>query len=115
MDADVRRWVEVAIEAANDKLGQRTEAYFVGDVMGITDWFIVTSGNNPRQVRAIVDNVEEELFLSDGPKAVRVEGKETMQWVLADFGAFVLHVFDEENREYYDLDRLWSDVPKFSA
>ena len=103
------------MEAAEDKLGQRTEAFFVGDVLGITDWFIVTSGSNSRQVRAIVDNVEEMLTLNDGPKPIRVEGKESAEWVLMDYGAFVVHVFDDETREFYDLERLWADVPRLGT
>ena len=63
-------------------------------------------------MRAIVDNVEEMLTLNDGPKPIRVEGKESAQWVLIDYGAFIVHVFDEESREFYDLERLWADVPR---
>lgn len=109
---ELRALVEIVVEAAEDKLGQRTEAFFVGDILGITDWFIITSGSNGRQVRAIVDNVEEMLTLNDGPKPIRVEGKQSAQWVLIDYGAFVVHVFDEESREFYDLERLWADVPR---
>ena len=82
--------------------------------MGITDWFVVTSGANPRQVRAIVDEVEEQLFREGGPKPVTVEGRESLSWVLMDFGPFVVHVFDNETREYYDLERLWKDVPRLT-
>lgn len=109
---DLDRWVRMAVEAADDKLGQRTEAFFVGEVLGITDWFVVTSGANPRQVRAIVENVEEELTRAGGPKPVRVEGLDGLTWVLMDYGFFVVHVFDEESRSFYELERLWSDVPR---
>ncbi|MFT7600392.1 MAG: ribosome-associated protein [Acidimicrobiales bacterium] len=102
----------MAVVAAEDKLGQRTEAFFVGDILGITDWFVVTSGANGRQVRAIVDSVEEVLTTSGGPKPIRIEGKDSMEWVLMDFGSFIVHVFDTESREYYDLERLWADVPR---
>lgn len=100
--------------AADEKLGQRTEAFFVGEVLGITDWFVITSGRNPRQVRAIVEEVEEQLTLLGGPKPVAIEGLGELQWVLMDYGAFVVHVFDEESREYYELDRLWKDVHRMS-
>lgn len=102
----------MAVDAANDKLGQDTKAFFVGEIMGITEWFIVTSGANPRQVRAIVDEVEEQLTRAGGPKPVRIEGKDGLDWVLVDYGAFVVHVFSNESREYYDLERLWKDVPR---
>ena len=104
----------MAVEAAEDKLGQGTEAFYVGEILGITDWFVVTSGANPRQVRAIVEEIEEKVRRADGPKPLRVEGKDALQWVLMDYGPFVIHVFDAETREYYDLERLWSDVPRLT-
>ncbi|NNE96560.1 MAG: ribosome silencing factor [Acidimicrobiales bacterium] len=88
-------------------------AFFVGEVMGITDWFVVTSGSNPRQVRAIVEHIEHKLTVSSETKPVRVEGLDSLSWVLMDYGAFVVHVFDHASREYYNLERLWSDVPRF--
>jgi len=111
-DLEIRRWVQIAAEAADEKLGQRTEAFFVGEIMAITDWFIITSGRNSRQVRAIVDAVEEALTKVGGPKPVRIEGRDTWTWVLMDFGVFVVHVFTDEARDYYDLERLWNDVPR---
>ncbi len=111
-DEEVRAWVRAAINAADDKKGGRTEAFFVGEVMGITDWFVVTSGSNPRQVRAIVEAIEEELTLMGGPKPRSIEGLDELTWVLMDFGVFVVHVFHTEARDYYELDRLWDDVPR---
>ncbi len=110
-DTDILEWVKTVVDAAEDKLGQDTNAYMVGDILGITDWFVVTSGNNSRQVRAISDGIEEVLAESGGPKPIRIEGRDSMTWVLMDYGSFVVHIFDAENREYYDLDRLWRDVP----
>lgn len=114
-DLEIRRWVGIAADAADDKLGQRTEAFFVGEIMAITDWFVITSGRNIRQVRAIVEAVEEALTKVGGPKPVRIEGRDTWSWVLMDFGVFVVHVFTDESREYYDLERLWKDVPRLEA
>lgn len=111
-DDDLRALIAVVVEAAEDKLGQRTQAFNVGEILGITDWFVITSGSNGRQVRAIVENIEEYLMMSDGPKPKRIEGKDSLNWVLMDYGSFVVHVFDEETREYYDLERLWKDVPR---
>jgi ribosome-associated protein len=73
---------------------------------------VVTSGANARQVRAIVDDVEEFVALAGGPRPVRVEGRDTRQWVLMDYASFVVHVFDEETRAHYDLERLWSDCSR---
>jgi ribosome-associated protein len=81
-------------------------------VLGITDWFVVTSARNSRQVRAIVDAVEEAVAKADGPRPNRIEGRDTFSWVLMDYGFFVVHVFTDEARELYDLERLWRDVPR---
>lgn len=107
-------WVRLASEAADDKLGQRTDAFYVGGVLGITDWFVVTSARNNRQVRAIVDAVEEALGAAGGPKPKRIEGRDTLSWVLMDYGFLIVHVFTDEAREHYDLERLWRDVPRLN-
>lgn len=111
-DPELISWVRLASEAAEEKLGQRTDAFYVGGVLGITDWFVVTSGRNHRQVRAIVDAVEEAVAKAGGPKPNRIEGRDTFSWVLMDYGFFVIHVFTEEARDLYDLERLWRDVPR---
>lgn len=113
--ADIESWVRLAIDGAAEKLAQRSTAFMVGDVLGITDWFVVTSGATGRQVRAIVEGIEEMVFLGDGPKPLRIEGLDAPDWVLMDYGSFIVHVFTEEAREYYDLERLWSDVPQLTA
>lgn len=84
----------------------------VGAVLSITQYFVIVTGRNTRQVRAIAEEIEEQLFLSDGPKPLRVEGRDEYQWLLMDYGDFIVHVFDTESREYYDLERLWSDQPR---
>lgn len=106
------RWVVRAAQAADDKLGADTLVIDVGDVLAITDYFVITSGRTGRQVKAIVDGVEDALTADGGPKPRRIEGLEECAWVLMDFGDFVVHVFDEESRAYYDLERLWSDRPR---
>lgn len=106
--------MQLAVDAADDKLGRDSDAFYVGGVLGITDWFVITAGGNSRQVRAIVTEIEEQLTKAGGPKPVRIEGKDDLTWVLMDYGAFVVHVFSAEAREYYDLERLWSDVPRLS-
>ena len=104
----------MAAEAAEDKLGQRTEALHVGEIMGVTDWFVITSGTNPRQVRAIAEAVEEWISRAGGPKPIAIEGLDHLEWVLMDYGDFVVHVFIDEARDYYDLERLWRDVPRLN-
>lgn len=107
-------WIQIAVDAAEDKLGHDTDAFLVGDVLGITDWFVITSGANARQVRAIAEHVEERLTEAGGPKPIRIEGLDSSSWVLMDYGDFVVHVFSDEARGYYELERLWSDVPRLA-
>mgnify|MGYP001176293777 FL=1 len=84
----------------------------VGDVLGITDWFIVASAPNLRQVRRIAEEVEEAVKAAGGDGPRRIEGLEDATWILLDFGVFVVHVFYDETRSFYDIERLWSDVPR---
>ncbi|MHB1486754.1 MAG: ribosome silencing factor [Acidimicrobiales bacterium] len=103
---------KVAAQAADDKLGEHTVVLEVGSVLGITDQFVITSGANARQVRAIADEVEAKVKSVGGGAPRRVEGKSDARWLLMDYGDFVVHVFLAEARDYYDLERLWSDVPR---
>lgn len=82
----------------------------VGDVLAITDYFVIASASNPRLVRTIAQEIEDVLAHQDGPRPVRVEGTAEAEWVLADYGEFVVHVFHADTRAYYELERLWSDV-----
>ncbi len=105
-------WPVLAARAADDKLATDTLVIDVGDVLSITDYFVITSGNTSRQVRAIVEAVEEQLTEAGGPKPRRIEGLDTMDWVLMDYGDFVVHVLTAEARAYYELERLWGDRPR---
>lgn len=109
---DITPWVQLAAGAADDKKALDTIIIDVGDVFAVSDYFVVTSGSNPRQVNAIVDGIEEELTRAGGPKPVRVEGKDEREWVLMDFGAFVVHIFHQEQRDFYQLEKLWGDRPR---
>jgi ribosome-associated protein len=84
----------------------------VGDVLALCEWFVITSGANDRQVKAIAEEVERRVHESGGPKPLRVEGLDDLRWVLMDFGDVVVHVFSQEARSFYELERLWSDVPR---
>ncbi len=112
---DIKRWSKQAALAADEKFGKDTVLLDVGALVGITDIFVITSGSNYRQVRAIVEEIEEQMLLLDGPKAETIEGREYQEesiWVLLDYGGFIVHVFDEETRAIYDLERLWNDCPR---
>lgn len=103
--------VKAAAQAASDRLAGEITLIFVGEMLVITDWFVIASGSNPRQVRAVADEIMERLRVDHEVKAMRTEGLSEAQWVLLDFGDFVVHVFLEETRRYYTLERLWADCP----
>ena len=108
----VRLWARTAARAASAKGGDETVILEVGDVLAITDAFVITSGRNTRQVKTIAEEVEARLKGECGISPFRVEGVAESQWVLLDYGDLVVHVFLEETRQYYDLERLWSDAPR---
>ena len=99
-----------AAEAAGDKLAQDIVAIDVSDHLVITDIFVICSGNTERQVKAIVDSIEERLH-GLGVKRIRREGHAEGRWVLLDFGDSVVHAQLAEERVFYDLERLWGDCP----
>lgn len=105
-------WAVAAARSAAEKTEADTVVLSVGDLLAITDLFVVTSARNARQVRALVDEVEAKLTELGGPKPLRIEGLDDLRWVLMDYGAFVVHVFLEETRSFYDLERLWSDAAR---
>ncbi len=109
---DINLLVSKAAIAADAAMGTETEAFYVAEHLGITDWFVVTTARNPRAVRALVDKVEEALTVSHSVKPLSIEGKEAAEWVLMDYGDFVVHIFGSEARNFYDLGRLWQDVPR---
>ncbi len=109
---EIEEWVRLAALAADDKKADDTIIIDVGDVFAVTDYFVITSGSNPRQVHAIVDGIEEDLAAAGGPRPLRVEGKEEREWVLMDYGPFVVHVFHRDQRAFYQLEKLWGDRPR---
>ena len=99
-----------AAEAASDKKAERIVVLDVSEQLVITDFFLICSGNTPRQVRTIADEVERRLAEARGIKPFRREGAREARWVLLDYVDFVVHVFHTDDREYYDLERLWADA-----
>jgi ribosome-associated protein len=107
---DVRDWCGVAARAAWAKGGEDTVVLSVGEILAITDAFVITSGSNPRLVRTITEEVEERIKMAGGPAPLRIEGLEDARWVLMDYGDFVVHVMLAEARDFYQLERLWADA-----
>jgi len=107
-------WAIVAARAAATKTDEETVVLDVGAVLSIVEYFVITAGRNGRQVRTIAEEVEEQVAAAGGPKPRRVEGLDALSWVLLDYGDFVVHVFLDETRRFYELERLWADVPRIA-
>jgi len=104
--------VLVAAVAASSKTVDATVVLDVGDLLGITDHFVITSGSNVRQVRTIAEEIEAHVKAEGGGSPRCIEGLDDARWVLLDYGDFVVHVFLDEARRYYNLERLWADAPR---
>jgi ribosome-associated protein len=104
--------VRAAADAAADKHGTDVAVLAVGGIIAIIDWFVLVSASNTRLARTIVEEVQRALRSLDDSKPIGVEGLDDARWVLLDYGDVVIHVFVDETRAYYDLDRLWADAPR---
>ena len=100
--------VSIACKAIDDKKALDIKVIDIREVSVIADYFVITSGSNLNQVQAIVDNVEEQLGRA-GFEPKQIEGTRNSNWILMDYGDLIIHVFDEENRLFYDLERIWRD------
>ena len=104
---------KIAAAAAAEKLGENIVALDVSVPFVLADTFLIVSGRNDRQVAAIADAIEEKM-LEAKHKLLRREGKTTGRWILLDFGDIICHVMNEEDRVFYDIERLWKDCPVIS-
>lgn len=104
--------VKLALHCASDKKAFNMVAIDLREIASFTEFFIIASGANQRQVQAIADEITEQLREQLKSRVVRVEGYQTGEWVLLDYGDFVVHIFEAKAREFYDLERLWRDAKK---
>ena len=109
---DLDERIRAAIHAAGERKALGTVVLDLREVASFTDFFVITSGTNVRQVQAIADAVQEYLRKELRVKPARVEGYNSAEWVLLDYGDFILHVFEEKSRRFYDLERLWRDAAR---
>ena len=100
--------VKKAVGALEDKKAEDITVIDISEVSTIAEYFIIASGSNINQVQAMVDNVEDTLGRA-GYEAKQIEGNKSSSWILMDYGDLIVHVFDEENRLFYDLERIWRD------
>ena len=103
-----RKMARIAWNALNDKKGEDIKIIDITGISVLADYFIIANGTSDSQVNALVDNVEEELHKA-GYSLKQREGQASGCWVLLDFGDIIVHVFDKENRLFYDLERIWKD------
>jgi ribosome-associated protein len=103
-----------ALSAASDKKALDLVALDLRAVASFTDYFLIASATNVRQVQAISDEIVERLK-KQGTRAARVEGYKAAEWVLLDYGDFIVHVFEEKARRFYDLERLWRDAARVAV
>jgi ribosome-associated protein len=107
--------VDLALEAARAASDKKAESVVILDVskqLAIIDYFVICSGNNERQVKTIADEIERRLAVARGVKPRRREGTREARWVVLDYIDFMVHLFRKEERDYYDLERLWSDATR---
>jgi ribosome-associated protein len=100
--------IESALRAASDKKAHDLVVLDLRPVATFTDYFLIASGTNARQVQAIADEITERLK-REGTRAERIEGYKTAEWVLVDYGDFIVHIFEDKARRFYDLERLWRE------
>jgi ribosome-associated protein len=112
IDEDARQLAITAAQVADAHHGNDVLILHVGDVLALTEYFVVVGASNKRLVNAIVDEVEAQLKVLVDRAPIRVEGMRENQWVLIDYGDVIVHVFLKEIRDFYEIERLYTDVPK---
>ena len=103
-----KKMAQLAFDALEDKKAEDIKVLNIGEITVLADYFIIAGGTNRNQVQAMADNVEEVLGRA-GYEPKQIEGYQTGNWILMDYRDIVIHVFDEENRLFYDLERIWRD------
>ncbi|HEY0050695.1 MAG TPA: ribosome silencing factor [Pyrinomonadaceae bacterium] len=104
--------IRLALACAADKKAVNTIVLDLREIASFTEFFVITGGTNQRQVQAIADEIQEQLKKQLNSRPIRIEGYNTAEWILLDYGDFIAHVFDQKSREFYDLERLWRDARK---
>ena len=115
MNDPIQHRVHTAVSAALDKKASDLDVLAVSELTSIADYFIICSASSERQTQAIADNVIDQLRTEDSVKPLRVEGATPGRWILLDFGDFIVHIFTEDCRRFYGLERLWGDAPNVTA
>ena len=112
--SDALRIAKIAAQAADQKQATDVTVLDVGEILAITDLFVVASAGNKRQVRTISDAITDEVRTQTGRSPLSSEGVTEQQWILIDYGSVVINIFDDETRRFYEIERLYRDVPAVS-
>ena len=112
--SDALRIAKIAAQATDQKQATDVTVLDVGEILAITDLFVVASAGNKRQVRTISDAITDEVRTQTGRSPLSSEGVTEQQWILIDYGSVVIHIFDDETRRFYEIERLYRDVPAVS-
>jgi len=112
--SDLDPEVQLAVRSAADKKATDMVVLDLRQIASFAEYFIIASGANQRQVQAVADEIEEQLKKHLGRRPVRIEGYGSAECVLMDYGDFIVHIFNKDVREFYDLERLWRDAVKVS-
>jgi ribosome-associated protein len=110
--AELDEPIKLALKCASDKKAFNLAVIDLRPIASFTEFFMIVSGANSRQVQAICDEIEDKLKSELKYRPIRIEGYQTADWVLMDYGDFIVHVFEQKQRAFYDLERLWRDASK---
>ncbi len=110
--AELDESIKLALTCASEKKAFALVGLDLREIASFTEFFIIASGSNQRQVQAICDEIQEQLKAQLKSKPIHIEGYSSAEWVLLDYGDFIIHVFEQKAREFYDLERLWRDAKK---
>lgn len=111
LETKIKEMALLAVQALEDKKAEDVCVIDISEVSVVADYFIIAGGNNKSQIQALSDTVEEKLGKAGYPLR-QIEGYQNANWVLLDFGDIIIHIFDRENRLFYDLERIWQDGKK---
>jgi ribosome-associated protein len=104
--------IRLALHCASEKKALNPVVLDIREIASFAEFFVIVNGTNQRQVQAISDEISEQLKKQLKTRAVRIEGYKTAEWILMDYGDFIVHIFEPKSREFYDLERLWRDAKK---
>lgn len=110
MTIDLKNFLQTVIDAAEDKKAKDLLALDISELSTIADYFVICSATNPVQAKAIADNIEDKMAEVKAPELKHKEGYNNANWILLDYGDIVVHIFQEEDRRFYNIEQLWADA-----